>query len=473
MTAVAAAGAAVSPAPVRRRGSARIFSLVALLTRPSRAGRAALVLPITAFAVTTALLLTVWGGTMMFLRAESDGVVPAENAAVYAILAVLAFALLFVPLTSLAGAAARLSARRRDDRLATLRLLGATSREVRTITVVEASMLAVAGSLAGVVLHVALLPAVGLIPFFGAPIGWDAAWAGWPAILVTPFATAMLAAVSSMIGLRRVVLTPLGVRNRSDAPRVRWIGVLIGVAVIAAGYIVLGSLSAFGQVFGAAIMIGVLAAVLAGGLGVVNLIGPPLVRAFARRRVRRGRTAVDLIAGRQLIADARIAWRRVSGIAVVSFVAVLGGVGTALAGVLGDSDPTTAMLSADMRTGVLLTLGIAFVLLACSLAITNAASIYDDADLVRGLDRLGVPVATMDRVRRVTAFAPLRVACGIGVVTGVVLAFPLVGLTLIISPEALATIALTFAAGFVIVLLGIVATRPIVRSVLRDGVREV
>ena len=45
---------------------------------------------------------------------------------IYQALAVIALVLLVVPLVSLGGAAARLSARRRDDRLATLRLLGAT-----------------------------------------------------------------------------------------------------------------------------------------------------------------------------------------------------------------------------------------------------------------------------------------------------------------------------------------------------------
>ena len=54
--------------------------------------------------------------------------------------------LLVVPLLTLCGAAARLSTRRRDDRLATLRLLGAPRRMIAQVTVLEATFLALAGS---------------------------------------------------------------------------------------------------------------------------------------------------------------------------------------------------------------------------------------------------------------------------------------------------------------------------------------
>ncbi|MFX6149285.1 FtsX-like permease family protein, partial [Acinetobacter baumannii] len=66
---------------------------------------------------------------------------------------------------------ARLSSRRRNDRLATLRLLGASTREIWALTVLEATLTAAVGAAAGVVLYLVLLPAVGLLPFFGGPVG--------------------------------------------------------------------------------------------------------------------------------------------------------------------------------------------------------------------------------------------------------------------------------------------------------------
>lgn len=460
-----------SAASYRRRGAvARVLALTGLLSRPSRQGRAALVLPITAFAITTGLLLTVVGGAMMFLRAAFDGTLASETALVYAALALLAVALLVIPLASLAGAAARLSARRRDDRLATLRLLGASSGEVRTMTVVEATALAATGSIVGIALHAALVPLVGLLPFFGSPIGPAAVWVGWPIAAATPAAIAILAALSSVIGLRRVALTPLGVRARTDAPRIRWIGVVIGVAAVAIGYAALNQLNSFGEAFGVVAMIAVVALVFAGGLAVLNLIGPPVVAALGRLRARRAKTAADLIAGRQLIEQSKVAWRRVSGIAVISFVAVVGGVGVALSDMAGVDDDFV-ILAADMRTGVVLTLAIAFLLLACSVAITSAAAVLDDAELLRGLDRLGMPVRTMERARRITVLAPLRLACLAGAGAGGVLVLPLVGISILTGPATLVTIAVAFVAGFAVVLLGLLATRPVVRAVLAESDR--
>src|SRR5690606_14457782 len=86
------------------------------------------VLAIVAFAVTTALSLSVVGGLLGFMgraaapRNEFESV----NAEAYVWLAWIAVVLLFVPLLTLGGAAARLGVSRRDARLATLRLLGVT-----------------------------------------------------------------------------------------------------------------------------------------------------------------------------------------------------------------------------------------------------------------------------------------------------------------------------------------------------------
>ncbi len=53
-----------------------VLPLARLLSRPARQGRAAIALPVVAFAVTTALLLVVAGGARMFLvdpRAGAEG----------------------------------------------------------------------------------------------------------------------------------------------------------------------------------------------------------------------------------------------------------------------------------------------------------------------------------------------------------------------------------------------------------------
>ncbi len=457
MTAVLSVGPIAGPtaSPVRR-----ILTLTALLTRPSRQGRAAIVLPVVAFAVTTALLLTVVGGTRMFLTRAAG-----EYADIYAILSILALLLLTVPVATLGAAAARLSTRRRNDRLATLRLLGATSGEVGALTVIEASVTALAGAIVGVALYALLLPLVGLLPFFGGPIGATAVWTGWLLLAIVVAAVTLLATLSAAAGLRRVQLTPLGVRRRTDAPPRRFVVLAIGLVALVVIVVVVANFGAAAQLLGPIVGIGVLLALFAGAMAVINLVGAPVVAARGRSIARRATRASSLIAGRELAAHAGPAWRRVSGISMIAFIAVVGGVGIALVDVAGSG--ADAAFFADIRTGVLVTLGVGFLLLACSVGVTQAAAVLEDRELIIGLDRLGMPPEELRRARRMAVMVPLRWAAVGGAGAGVALSLPIVGIALIISPLTVGVVVLTFAAGFGMVLLGLAATAPLVTAIRR------
>jgi hypothetical protein len=441
-----------------------VLPLARLLSRPSRQGRAAIVLPAVAFAVTTALLLVVAGGAHMFLvdpRAQDTG------DGFYGILASLALLLLAVPLVTLGAAAARLSSRRRNDRLATLRLLGASGREIWALTVLEATSVAAAGAVVGVALYVALLPLVGLLPFFGGPVGMAS-------VAIDPLLGAgvlvgvvVIAAVSAAASLRKVTVTPLGVRTRSAAPPSRRAALIIGLVVIAAVALLIANFAVVGELLGPAIALAVLLGVFAGGMALLNLVGAPIVAARGRAMARHARGAAQLVAGRELAAHAGPSWRRVSGMALVSFIAVVAGCGLAIADAAEGAEGT---LMADIRTGVLLTLGIAFVLLACAVGVTQAASVLEERDLIVGLDRLGIPDAELRRARRLTVMVPLRWAAIGGAALGGVLSFPIVGISLLVAPLSVATIALTFVAGFALVAGALASTRPIVTGIRRGAV---
>ncbi|MDF2664732.1 MAG: Ca2+/Na+ antiporter [Microbacterium sp.] len=441
-----------------------VLPLARLLSRPSRQGRAAIVLPAVAFAVTTALLLVVAGGAHMFLvdpRAQDTG------DGFYGILASLALLLLAVPLVTLGAAAARLSSRRRNDRLATLRLLGASGREIWALTVLEATSVAAAGAVVGVALYVALLPLVGLLPFFGGPVGMAS-------VAIDPLLGAgvlvgvvVIAAVSAAASLRKVTVTPLGVRTRSAAPPSRRAALIIGLVVIAAVALLIANFAVVGELLGPAIALAVLLGVFAGGMALLNLVGAPIVAARGRAMARHARGAAQLVAGRELAAHAGPSWRRVSGMALVSFIAVVAGCGLAIADAAEGAEGT---LMADIRTGVLLTLGIAFVLLACAVGVTQAASVLEERDLIVGLDRLGIPDAELRRARRLTVMVPLRWAAIGGAALGGVLSFPIVGISLLVAPLSVATIALTFVAGFALVAAALASTRPIVTGIRRGAV---
>lgn len=444
-------------------GIRRLIALTMLLSRPSRQGSSAILLPLIAFAVTTTLLLTVAGGTRMFLTDPRAG----DAAFMYGVLSVLALLLLAIPTATLGAAAARLSSRRRNDRLSTLRLLGATNTEVSAMAVGEASVVAVAGAVVGALAYAAALPLIGMLPFFGGPVGAAAVWAGWPIVAAAVVGVGLIATLSAAASLRRVRLTPLGVRRRTQAPPRRTaVLVVAAIGIVGVGVVVaqFGSVSAL---LAPAASLGVLLALFAGALALVNLIGAPIVAARGRSLARRARTASQLIAGRELAAHAPTAWRRVSSIAMISFIAVVGGSGIAIAD-LAEAEPGMTLF-ADIRTGVLVTLGGGFLLLAASVGVSQAASVLDDRDLIIGLDRLGMPPADLARARRITVMLPLRWAAAGGAAVGAMLALPIVGLSLVIAPLSVLVIALTFAAGFGAVALALLASRPLVTAIRRGA----
>ncbi|WP_203135566.1 FtsX-like permease family protein [Microbacterium sp. JZ31] len=448
--------AVVAPAPpAPASGRAPVVRLTWLLARPSAQSGAALVLPAVAFAVTTALLLVVLGGVLMFWGWD---VADQPDAGVYQMLSVIALAVLLIPLVSLGGAAARLSARRRDDRLATLRLLGASAGTVGAITVLESTAVALLGALAGVALYLALMPLVGLVSFGGAPIGAAALWAGLPAVAAVIAGVAVLAAISAAVGLRQVVVSPLGVRARTDAPKLHWVRVVIAVAVVALGFAALNMPSIAPGVMVAFLIAGVFGA----GLAVLNVLGPWLIGVFARVQLRRARTAAQLLAARTVRESPKAAWRQVGGVAMTSFVAVVAGAGMAL--VSGAQD--ALILARDVQTGVLLTLVVSFAMVACSVGVNQAAAILDRRALHVALDRIGMPLEVAESARTRATMAPLLFTVIVSALIGGVLVLPLVGIAMIMAPLSLGVIAGCFAAGIAVVWLAVRATRPVLRRVL-------
>lgn len=435
--------------------------LTALLIRRTT-DRTTLVLPVIAFAVVTALGLTIFGGARFFFT-----IADADLSILYALLGTVATILLVVPLLTLCGAAARLSTRRRDDRLATLRLLGAPRRMIAQVTVLEATFLALAGSLLGAIGHLALVPLTGLLRFHGEQLG-----AG--RVLISPLGAAAciiglvtMATVSAIIGLRRVTVSPLGVRTRQQAPRLS-IWRLIGFAVVLiVAVFAVGSLSSsFGPVG--------LVAILGGAFGltmvVLNLIGPPLVRVSARwmmRRLDRDPIAPRLLAARAMLDDPKAAWRQVSGVAMTSFMAVFGGVGVAVSSLAGATENAEVnaenqMIAADILTGVLVTIAISFVTVACAVAVSQAAAVLDRRDQLVSLHRIGMPTRQINSARLRAVRRPLLlVAVGSALVAAVVV-LPLTGMALLTQPMTLVVVAAALLVGCALVLGAVKLTDPLV-----------
>lgn len=436
-----------------------ILRIAWLLARPAASGWTLTILPVVAFGIVTTLLLVVLGGARQFWSWSG------ETAFVYQSLAVIAVTLLVIPLGALGGSAARLSASRRDDRLATLRLLGATPRTVANITIIESSVLALVGALAGVLLYLAVMPLVGLIHFRGEALGTAAVWLGVPTIALTVLAIVALAMVSAMLGLRRVNISPLGVRTRQNAPKQHWIRLAVGAAVIALSFILVSALQ---LATSAVVVIAILAVAFGGTLAVLNLIGPWVIGLIARGQARRARTAQRLLAARLILESPKAAWRQVSGVAMTSFMAVFAGTGVALLGVMSasDLDAESAALIDDIRTGLIITVVASFLMVACSTGVNQAAAILDRRELYVSLNRMGMPLATTDAARTRAVMSPLRVSAIGSAVCAAALVLPLAGVALVVAPLSLLVIAGVLAAGIALVWLGLRATRPVLNRVV-------
>jgi len=429
-----------------------------MMVRPSKGGAIASVLPIVAFGVVTALILIVVAGATTFWSWEDD-------TSIYKLSSAIAVALLIVPLLSLGGSAARLSARRRDDRLSTLRLLGATPGFVGAVTVLESTALAAAGAIAGVLGYFALVPLVALVPFRGEPLGIGSLLIHPVAGVAITVGIVVLAAVSAIVALRAVIVSPLGVRTRQDAPKMHWLRVVVAVLVVAVAATVPEVLRVDAILI---VVIAVSGGLFALAMAVLNLIGPWVLRLVAKRQARRAQTADRLLSARIVLDAPKAAWRQVSGVSMTSFMAVFAGSGVALLAGLdgGGGSAQDIALFTDIRTGLIITLVISFLMVACSVGVNQAADVLDRREHYRSLHYLGMPPAQIHASRDRSVMSPLQiVAIGSSVVAAVISA-PIIGMAVIVDPLSIVTIVASIAAGIGLVWLGLRSTRGLLEGAL-------
>src|SRR5699024_3780764 len=126
---------------------------------------------------------------------------------------------------------------------------------------------------------------------------------------------------------RRIEITPLGVRTRQQDAKVHWIRVVLAVAGLDLAQMLLNA-------FGAGDMMVVLNMLLVGfGLPMLALhfIGPWLVGLVTRRTWRRADMVEKLVAARNVLESPQQAWRQIGGLAVTTYIGVVGGAGMGLA----------------------------------------------------------------------------------------------------------------------------------------------
>jgi hypothetical protein len=445
-----------------RGGASSRLEALRVLVKPARGDLSSTALPIVAFAV----ISTVVVGVFALARAYWNAPDP-EGFGQYRILAVGMLAVLVVPIGTLGGAAARLSARRREDRLATLRLIGASSSWVRSVALSETGLVAAAGGLLGLLLSIPLQPLLSLIEVVGTPLGSEGAWLSPPVVAALLLGVVVVAIVSAGVSLRLVLVSPLGVRMRQNAPRMHWLRVVVAVLVMGGAVLLLQLTSVS---WGAAGITAALVVVLVAVMAVLNLLGPYLVSRLAMRRLMRAGDAGTLIAMRGVLESPQAAWRQVSGVALASFIAVPAGSALGFLDTvqrLSDAvTPEQILFFGDIRLVVVAAVAASYLLVACSVGVTQAAAVMERRALYVSLDRLGMPFAVMTRSRRRSVTTPLLVAAVVPALLAALLVIPVVGISVVTAPLFLVTVVVCIASGVVLVQLGVVATTPVLRRVL-------
>ncbi|WP_226344694.1 FtsX-like permease family protein [Agilicoccus flavus] len=412
-------------------------------------------LAVLAFAVSTTALLVSLGGTHAFVDRAAVAPPGDEYAPIYVVLALVACALLVVPILTLGGVAARLGVARRHARLATLRLAGATSRQVGLMTLAECAAQAFAGAILGALGYALALAPLSLLAFQGRRLGVDELWLGLPLVAAVVAGVVLLSVASGVGGLLRVVVGPLGVAARTTPVRLSAVRVLVVGCVVLAWFVV-GQLT---QQVGMAVTLGVLAAVVA----TINVLGPYVVMLSGLAVARLARGPETLLAARRIVDDPRSTWRSVSALGLGVALAALSSVGTVIAGDAG-ADPAGAVLGADIATGSLVALVIVSVVAATSTGVVQAARVIDQGPQYRALALAGAPIPFLHRARLREVTIPLGATIVLGSVLPLLVLVPfadLAGIGLLVRT----VVAIAAAAALTVAALA--ASRPLVREAVR------
>lgn len=415
--------------------------------------RATDMLSAVAFAFATAALLAVLGGVNAFRLRYETGAVDESTGSFVLMLSFVAAALLLPAVWTLAQAAVRLAIARRDDRLAALRLAGATRGQVSAMALLDAVSQALVGGFVGALLALAVTPGIARIEFQGLPFTTaellPPAWVWLAAI----GAVVLIALGASLASLRRVQVTPLGVAQRVRPKRLS-LWRIAAFAVPVAAYVLIVGMGVIDVGTGVSIaLISVL--VLS-----YSLLGPLVIQGVAWLVAKGARSPATLLAARRVVDDPRGAFNVVGAMAVAVMAGGFASLAPAMSGGIDQ-------MSVDMATGAALTIAIAGVLGAVLAGIAQSAKVLDQRREHQAMHRMGVELPMMRAaiVRQVTL--PLLVAVGGAAGVALLLIIPSF-LLWVQSPQSIGTWALISALSVVAVLGATASALPLVRRVATE-----
>ena len=297
----------------------------------------------------------------------------------------------------------RLGTATREERLASLRLAGATPGEVRRIGAVEVGIPALIGGLLGYLVFGLLRLAFGGIPASG---GYDAAQSevtrelalvptslgpSWWQVLVVAAGVGLIGVFAGASTSRSLNISPLGVTRRAPRPAPRpWGVVLLVLAVPMFQLSMSSSNDLFALAFVANLVVGLLA------------LAPWLAYRVGRAVAGRASSLAVLVAGRRLTTDARSAGRAAAAVGAIALVAGGGGVSLSQlpdsyqGGGFGDVE---AFYIVPIAVGGVALL-VALLLVIFSMAVHGVESLVDRKRSLAALAALGVTARDLEVAQR-------------------------------------------------------------------------
>lgn len=228
---------------------------------------------------------------------------------------------LTVPVMMLITTATALGAREREARYAALRLIGATRRQIRSITLVDSLAASVAGIALGTIAYLLLRPIL-----YNARVSGDRFF--HQDILVSPLVFGMIIiAIAGIVwfankmAMRKVITSPLGVVRKQKLTRSPRIWSMLPLVLSTAGFAYFGSLtkSEADKLFGNSYMYALLGLF---ALTMLSLLfaGGWLTKQYGRLVGRFSRGASSVLVSRRISHEARQIFRGIGGI-VIAFYA--------------------------------------------------------------------------------------------------------------------------------------------------------
>ncbi|WP_129288782.1 FtsX-like permease family protein [Trueperella pyogenes] len=439
-------------------------------------------LAVVAFSVSSWLLLTTMGGVWMFYGRKSklsDMLYEAYSipridtqalGGIYMSLALLALALLIIPLLSLGSSAARLGAGGRAKRLASLRLIGLTAGQIHVMTLVETMIQALVGFVLGLALYMVSLGGWSQVTFTTLNIRAGEMLLPWWGFLLSAVLIALITVGSTLVGLRRVAISPLGVSRRETPKALKYwrvLGLVVTLPVLISTMRRLDGTTAIGNVV-------ISALVFMTFFLTVSIVGALFIQMSAKPAVRTANPA-KLIGASRVLDDPRGAWRNISAVSLMALIAsiVVFGIPIALNTGYADTDPDTTnlrlVLISDITKGVTIALAFALILGATSTLIHQASDVFDRADESLALTKIGLSRGVLLKARLWQVIPPLLLMLGVTTGLGAILGLA-AGNTP--RPENYSMLVWVVALGITLTIAAVMATVPIQARILSHHSRK-